>query len=91
MTTIKFAETDEEIDSFYPVMSELLPHIVREDFGPHVKRQMNDSGFQLIYLMENDQIKAVAGIRVAEWIARGNSLDLEYLVSKEHERSKGYG
>ena len=91
MTTIKFAETDEEIANCYPVMSELRPQIAREDFLPQVKRQMHDSGFQLIYLTDDDQIKAVAGIRVAEWLARGRSLDLEDLVSTEHERSKGYG
>ena len=91
MTTIKFAETDQEIRNCYPVISELRPHVAQEDFVPQVKRQMKDSGFQLIYLTENDQIKAVAGIRVAEWLARGKSLDLEDLVSTEHERSKGYG
>ena len=91
MITIKFAETDDEIDSCYPVMSELRPHIVREDFLPQVKRQMNDSGFQLIYLTDDGEIKAVAGIRVAEWLARGRSLDLEDLVSTENDRSKGYG
>ena len=91
MITIEFAETDEEIDNCYPIMSELRPHIAPEDFVPQVKRQMNDSGFQLVYLTENDQIKAVAGIRVAEWLARGKSLDLEDLVATENDRSKGYG
>ena len=91
MTTIKFAETDEEILACYPVMSELRPHIVREDFLPQVKRQLDDSGFQLIYLSDDEEIKAVAGIRVAEWLARGKSLDLEDLVSTEKDRSKGYG
>ena len=91
MTTIKFAETDDEIVSCYPVMSELRPHVSEDDFLPQVKRQMNDSGFQLIYLTDDAEIKAVAGIRVAEWLARGRSLDLEDLVSTEKDRSKGYG
>lgn len=91
MTMIKVAETDEEIDKCYPVMAELRPHISREDFLPQVRRQMAASGFQLVYLSLGSDIKAVAGIRIAEWLARGKSLDLEDLVAAESDRSKGYG
>ena len=91
MTEIKIAETDEEIERCYPVMAELRPHISREDFLPQVRRQMAKSGFQLVYLTEESKIKAVAGIRIAEWLARGVSLDLEDLVASESERSKGFG
>ena len=91
MTEIKIAETNEEIERCYPVMAELRPHISREDFLPQVRRQMAKSGFQLVYLTEESKIKAVAGIRIAEWLARGMSLDLEDLVASESERSKGFG
>lgn len=88
---IKVAETDEEIDKCYPVMAELRPHVAREDFLHQVRRQMAASGFQLVYLSVGSDIKAVAGIRIAEWLARGKSLDLEDLVSAESDRSKGFG
>ena len=91
MTEIKIAVTDEDIESCYPVISELRPHISRDDFLPQVRRQMAASGFQLVYLIEDAKIRAVAGIRIAEWLARGLSLDLEDLVSSESERSKGFG
>jgi len=91
MMEIKFAETDQEIESCYPVMAQLRPHVAQQDFLPQVRRQMAASGFQLVYLADGSQIKAVAGIRVAEWFARGMSLDLEDLVSSESERSKGFG
>ena len=91
MTTITIAESDEEIRRCYPVMSELRPQIAEADFLPQVKRQMEASGFQLLYLEDDAEIKAVAGIRIAEWLARGKSLDLEDLVSRESDRSKGYG
>lgn len=87
---IKFAETDEEIENCYAVMAQLRPHLSLENFVTQVKRQMNDSNFQLVYLFENE-INAVAGIRIAEWLARGKSLEIEDLVSKENERSKGFG
>lgn len=87
---IKIAETDEEIKDCYAVMSQLRPHLSLENFVAQVKRQIENSNFQLVYLSENE-IKAVAGIRIAEWLARGKSLEIEDLVSKENERSKGFG
>lgn len=91
MTIIKVAETDEEIDKCYPVMAELRPHLSREEFLAQVKRQIEASGYQLVYLTDDGEVKAVAGIRIAEWLARGKSLDLEDLVAAESDRSKGYG
>ena len=56
-----------------------------------VRRQMAASGFRLVYLTDEAEVKAVGGIRVAEWLARGTSLEIEDLVATEHDRSKGYG
>ena len=91
MIVIRTAETDDEIEACYSVMSELRPHLDRDAFLPQVRRQMAASGFQLVYLAENEVVKAVAGIRVAEWLARGKSLEIEDLVATESDRSKGYG
>ena len=91
MTEIRIAETDEEIERCYPVMAELRPHIAREDFLPQVRRQMADSNFRLVYLTDEDDVKAVGGIRIEEWLARGRSLEIEDLVATENDRSKGYG
>ena len=91
MTEIQVAETDDEIDGCYAVMAELRPHLSREEFLAQVKRQMDESGFELIYLTDGGEVKAVAGIRIAEWLARGMSMDLEDLVATEADRSKGYG
>lgn len=88
---INIAETDEEIKDCYGVMSQLRPHLSLEHFVEQVKRQMKDSNFRLVYLEENEVIKAVAGIRVAEWLGTGKNLEIEDLVSSESERSKGFG
>ncbi|CAN5581965.1 GNAT family N-acetyltransferase [soil metagenome] len=90
MKRIKTVETENEIKDCYTVMSELRPHLSLENFVMQVKRQIESSGFQLVYLFDSE-IKAVAGIRIAEWLAGGKSLEIEDLVSKESERSKGYG
>lgn len=89
--SIKFATSDEEIDRCYAVMAELRPHLGRGEFLAQVKRQISESGYQLVLLEHESEVKAVAGIRVAEWLARGKSLDLEDLVATEGDRSKGYG
>ncbi|MEO7660594.1 MAG: GNAT family N-acetyltransferase [Pyrinomonadaceae bacterium] len=90
MPLIKLAETDEEIENCYPVMAELRPHLTSNEFFSQVKRQMSSSEFHLVYL-DDDDVKAVAGIRFAEWLAAGKSLEIEDLVSMSGERSKGHG
>jgi hypothetical protein len=49
------------------------------------------TGFGLAYLREAEQIRAVAGHRISEWLAGGKYLEIEDLVSKISDRSKGYG
>ena len=89
--TISFATTDEEINDCYDVMSQLRTHLAREDFLSRVRRQMQDFDFRLAYLKEDGEVKAVAGIRVSEWLHRGKYLEIDDLVAKDGERSKGYG
>jgi GNAT superfamily N-acetyltransferase len=86
-----FATTDNEISDCYDVMSQLRPHIAREDFLPRVRRQMNDFDYGLVYLEDNDEIKAVAGIRISEWLHGGKYLEIDDLVAADGDRSKGYG
>ncbi len=87
---ITLAQTDEQIQNCYPVMAELRPHISEKDFLPQVKRQMNKSDFKLVYL-DDKGIKAVGSFRIAEWLSGGKYLEIEDLVAKDGERSKGYG
>ena len=89
--TIDFATTDDEISDCYDVMAELRPHISREDFLPRVRRQMRDFGYAVAYAKDDDEVKAVAGIRISEWLFGGKYLEIDDLVSKDGERSKGYG
>ena len=90
MTQISLAKTDAEIQNCYTVMAELRPHIAYENFLPQVRRQMKNSNFQLVFLFD-EEIKAVAGFRIAEWLANGKYLEIEDLTTKDGERSKGYG
>ena len=87
---IAIAQSEQEILDCYPVMAELRPHIQPDDFLPIVKRLTDIAGFQLAYLTHGE-IKAVAGFRMSEWLAGGKYLEIEDLVAKSGERSKGYG
>jgi len=87
---ISIARTDEEIQSCYAVMAELRPHIKIEDFLPRVRRQIETAGFQMVRLID-EEVKAVGGFRISEWLSGGKYLEIEDLVSKSGARSKGYG
>ncbi len=87
---ITLAESEQEILDCYPVMVELRPHMRRDDFVPTVKKLAETARFQLAYLTDGG-IKAVAGFRISEWLAGGKYLEVEDLVTKSDERSKGYG
>jgi GNAT superfamily N-acetyltransferase len=87
---ITVARSEQEILDCYPVMAELRPHVRPDEFLPVVKRLTELAGFQLAYLTDGE-IKAVAGFRISEWLAGGKYLEIEDLVAKGGERSKGYG
>ncbi|HEX8369841.1 MAG TPA: GNAT family N-acetyltransferase [Pyrinomonadaceae bacterium] len=87
---IRLAESDAEILDCYAVMAELRPHISAEEFLPRVKTLSEIAGFRLAYLIDED-VKAVAGFRISEWLAGGKYMEIEDLVAKSGERSKGFG
>ena len=87
---ISIAANEQEILNCYPVMAELRPHIQPSQFLPMVRRLNEIAGFQLAYLQDGE-VKAVAGFRISEWLAGGKYLEIEDLVAKSGERSKGYG
>ena len=88
---ISLAVEDGEIEGCYAVMSELRPHIGAGEFVGRVRRQMTEAGYKLAYLSDGGEVKAVAGFRMSECLAWGKFVYVDDLVSKEGERSKGYG
>lgn len=87
---IQLACTAEEIIECFTVISELRPHLSLEGFMTLVERMQKNHGYELVYLDDNG-IKAVAGIRMAEWLYIGKYLEIEDLITTAAERSKGYG
>lgn len=88
---VEIAVTEEQIANCFPVMSELRPHLSAGGFVALIRRLNSIAGLELAYLRDGDDIKAVAGYRVSEWLAGGKYLEIEDLVSASSERSRGYG
>ena len=90
MYSIAVATTADEIESCYPVMSQLRPHIPFENFARLIQSQM-DNGYQLAYISDGQDALAVAGFRVLTNLAWGKFLYVDDLVTSEKSRSKGIG
>lgn len=87
---IALAETDEQFLRCYPVMAELRPHLNEAQFMAAVQRQQRE-GYQLLYLEDAGEVRALAGFRLQEMLAHGRFLYVDDLVTAAAQRSRGYG
>lgn len=87
---IRSADTTQKIRNCYPVMFELRPHLSEGAFLSQVERQLQ-GGYQLVYLEEQGEVKAVAGFRISECLAWGRFLYVDDLVTRSGDRSRGFG
>ncbi len=72
-------------------MRELRPHHGdRQAFIRQVQRQMRE-GYRLAYLECDREIRAAAGYRVYELLFSGRTLYVDDLVTRESDRSRGFG
>lgn len=90
-TRIVRATTAAEITRVHPVMIELRPqHADERAFVRQVQRQMRE-GFRLAFLESDGEIRAAAGFRLHELLFSGRTLYVDDLVTREADRSKGFG
>ncbi len=90
-STIRIAETDEEIGACFPVMSELRPKLKAEDFVATI-RAMEDEGYRLAFLsVDGSPPLCVAGFRLETRLWCGRILYVDDLVTASTERSRGHG
>lgn len=87
---IQFANTPETIRTCFPLINELRPHLSLDNFLALIARMQQQSGYQLVYL-DDHGIKALAGIRIAEWLHTGKYLEIDDLITTADSRSQGYG
>jgi GNAT superfamily N-acetyltransferase len=85
------ANTPEEIQRCHLVMRELRPLFQEPDqFVERVLRQQKE-GYQLAFLEFENEVRAVAGYRILESLFSGKFLYVDDLVTRESDRSRGFG
>lgn len=91
--TIRFAVSDADLERCYPVMAELRKSLGLAEFLERSKRQKELYGYDVVFVQDasSSEVKAVAGIRIAEWLAGGKYLEIEDLVTARDARSSGFG
>jgi len=90
MAKILLAESDTEIAACFAVMQQLRPQLVESEFVARVQRQRQHCNYQLVCLQQDDVI-AIAGFRLSESLAWGRFLYVDDLVTRDCDRSLGYG
>lgn len=90
MMQIRVAEADPDILRCFAVMAQLRPHLSREDFVPRIRR-MQQEGFVLAFLEEDEEVCAVAGFRYLDLLFSGRTLYVDDLVTDAARRSLGHG
>jgi GNAT superfamily N-acetyltransferase len=87
---IAFLDDEAAIARSYELMGRLRPRLTREDYLAAVPRLMAGTGYRLVGV-DDGGLRALAGIRIGEWLHTGRYLEVEDLVTAEADRSRGYG
>lgn len=87
---IKTAIHDADILKCWKVIYELRPHLKESEFTKTIKRIQN-SGYQLVYIEENNMAIAAAGFVIGEKLHRGKHIYIDDLSTLPAYRNKGYG
>jgi len=88
---IEHAEDDAAIERCFEVMHELRPALERARFVETVNEMARSDAYRLAYVEDAGRVVAVAGYRVARFLAWGVVLYVDDLVTAESRRSRGYG
>src|SRR5580700_7304527 len=78
MPTIQIATMPSEIDRCFPVMRQLRPMLIANEFVGRIQTQQAE-GYQLAFLEVEDVIVSVAGFRVQTLLWSGKTLYVDDL------------
>lgn len=81
--------TDAEINDCFAVISELRPHLKKDEFLPQVRR-LENHGYSMVAVSEDDVITSVAGYRITEFLLWGKFLYVDDLVTSSTQRGRGH-
>lgn len=83
--------SDPEIMRTYEVMRQLRPEMSPDEYVPAVRRLMAQEDYRLVTVLDDEQVRAVAGYRLMEMLYCGRILYIDDLVTDERVRSRGFG
>jgi GNAT superfamily N-acetyltransferase len=88
--TIQIATIAAEIDRCFPVMHQLRPALLAEEFVSRIQMQQAE-GYQLAFVEQEKAVVAVAGFRLQTMLWAGKTLYVDDLVTDAALRSQGHG
>ena len=88
---IKKMLSDSDVLTTYPVMKQLRTHVGEQEYVERVKRQKAAAGYEVAAVIDDGQVRCVAGYRISECLSWGKFLYVDDLVSDQNGRSKNYG
>src|SRR5260370_5079944 len=90
MRTIQIATTPKEIARCFPVMYQLRPMLIGEEFLARIQAQQAE-GYQLAFLENENAVVSVAGFRIQNMLSSGKTFYVDDLVTDSAARSQGHG
>jgi GNAT superfamily N-acetyltransferase len=90
-TEVRLATTKGQIARCFPVMAELRPHLIEDEFVERIRRQRKQSGYEMAFLDDAGAVRAVAGFRVTECLWSGKYFYVDDLVTAAGARNRGWG
>lgn len=87
---VKVMKSDSEIMATFSTFKQLRPHLIEDKFLGKIRRLQENYGFNLVAIIDNDEVKAAAGYRITESLAWGNYFYVDDLITDESSRRKGY-
>lgn len=81
----------EAVRACFPAIRELRPQLTVSAFVEQVQRQQLNHGYVLVAGRAADEVVAVAGYRLAEYLAWGRTFYVDDLVTPAAARHQGYG
>ncbi len=87
--TVKVATSVVDIERCFPVLSQLRPHLVAEDWVARVRAQQQQ-GYTLVGVYVGDACVSAAGYRLLNNLAWGKFLYVDDLVTVERARGQGH-
>ena len=90
MRTIQIATTPREIARCFPVMVQLRPLLIEEEFFARIQAQQVE-GYQLAFLEHETAVVSVAGFRIQNMLSSGKTFYVDDLVTDAGARSRGHG